>query len=146
MKNTGSKLSLICSVCMMISCSAVKEMQLPAQSVYMKNCSVDICMPKAFIVQQLSDMAGESISYVYSFQDCQSIILSQGALSEFEMDSFTPYYSKTHKDHLIKKGKDDSGYWRKDRYTNGLKVYYYGVSKKNRKNFDAMLDSVKVYY
>ena len=67
----------------------------------------------------------------------------EGALMQFDVDSYKPSATVNKKGHTIYVGKENDRCWRKD-VCKGVEFYYYNVPTENKEKYDMLFDSIKI--
>ena len=95
--------------------------------------------PIKFHIQK--DNYEEWIVYFFCDSISECIIIFEGGLLELPPDSFKPDTTIITDNRISWRGKKEGSYWRKDKL-NGISLYYYQISNKNKKKYDNLMDHI----
>lgn len=143
MKKRIHKITILILSCILLGCSLVREevsYKIDCQNLLSKE--VEIQLPMPFHLQK--ENYEEGVIYFYSFIDSAYIIIFQGSMMEFPMDKYQSIKTKKGKKKQTYIGINDNSYWRKDIYTDGIRVYYGNVRERNKGAYDKVLNKIKI--
>ena len=128
-----------------VSCSSINHMaysSTKSERVDLLSKSIVVKMPTP--VHSQKDNYEEGVVYIYTFNDGGNIIFYEGALMQFDVDSYKPSAIVNKKGHTIYVGKENNRCWRKD-VCKGVQFYYYNVPTENKEKYDMLFDSIKIF-
>lgn len=134
-------LSILLFFC--ISCSSFNQMTLHSKRNSIDLLSVRVLMNMPNPIHSKKENYEEGVVYIYTFNDGGCVILHEGALMQFEIDSYKPTVIVNKKEHTIYIGKENDSCWRKDIYKN-VRFYYYNVPTKHKKIYNMIFDTIKI--
>lgn len=97
-------------------------------------------LPKPFHRQK--ENYEEGVIYFYHFVDSAYIIVFQGSMMEFSIDKYQNKMVERKGERKTSVGVENNRYWRKDVYSDGVRVYYDNVPKRNKAVYDKVLDEI----
>ena len=97
-------------------------------------------LPKPFHRQK--DNNEEGVIYFYHFVDSAYIIVFQGSMVEFSIDKYQNKMVESKGERKTSVGVENKRCWRKDVYSDGVRVYYDHVPKRNKDVYDKVLDEI----
>lgn len=126
-----------------ISCSSLNQMALSSKRNSIDLLSMRVIMNMPNPIHSNKENYEEGVVYIYTFNDGGGIILYEGALMQFEIDSYKPSVVVNKKEHTIYIGKENDRCWRKD-VCKGLRFYYYNVPRNHKKQYDRIFNTMKI--
>lgn len=127
-----------------VSCSSLNQMAYFS----VESERVDL-LSKSIVVKMLNPVHShkenyeEGVVYIYTFNDGGCIIFHEGALMQFDVDSYKPSATVNKKGHTIYVGKENDRCWRKD-VCKGVQFYYYNVPTEYKQKYDMIFDAIKI--
>lgn len=85
----------------------------------------------------------DGVIHFYSFANDTYIIIFEGANMDFTVDYYPPKKQEIREGRKIFTGKNNGMFWRKDILDDGIRIYYNNVSRKDKRMFDEIIDSIK---
>ena len=70
------------------------------------------------------------------------VIVFQGSMVEFSIDKYQSKMVERKGERKTSVGVENNRYWRKDVYSDGVRVYYDHVPKRNKAVYDKVLDEI----
>lgn len=128
-----------------MSCSSLKQMahsSIKSERVDLLSKRIVVKMPNP--VHSKKDNYEEGVVYIYTFNDGGCVIFHEGALMQFDVDSYKPSAIVNKKEHAIYIGEENHKCWRKD-VCKGVQFYYYNVPTENKEKYDMLFDSIKIF-
>lgn len=84
----------------------------------------------------------EGVIYTYSFNDGGVIIIHEGALMQFDIDTYKPLKLIQARNTSIAWGKEDNKYWKRF-ISKRVRLYYYNVNMKYKRRYDCIFRNIK---
>lgn len=85
----------------------------------------------------------EGVIYTYLFKDGGCILIHEGALMQFDLDSYKPLKVIHNKTYSIYQGKENDKFWGK--YVCGsVRLYYRNVNKDNKSEYEKIFRTMKI--
>ena len=84
----------------------------------------------------------EGIIYTYIFHD-GIVFLHEGALMQFDIDSYIPSDSVLTRKSSTYWGKEHGKFWKKY-ICDSIRFYYYNVNKEDKKKYDDIVKSIRI--
>lgn len=85
----------------------------------------------------------EGVIYTYIFKDGGCIIIHEGALMQFDMDSFKPSEVIHKQKYSIYGGKENGKFWKKY-VCGGVRLYYYNVNTEDKIKYEKVIRTMKI--
>ena len=129
-------------ICVLLCCSTISNEHLVFVQEHQKLLSKEVTMklPKPFHRQK--ENYEEGVIYFYHFVDSAYIIVFQGSMVEFSIDKYQSKMVERKGERKTSVGVENNRYWRKDVYSDGVRVYYDDVPKRNKAVYDKVLDEI----
>ena len=115
--------------------SSLKEVCIDLLSVRV---TIDMPVPIRFDKENYE----EGIIYTYIFHD-GIVFLHEGALMQFDIDSYIPSDSVLTRKSSTYWGKEHKKFWKKY-ICDSIRLYYYNVNKEDKKKYDDIVKSVRI--
>lgn len=135
---------IISILLLLTSCSSLNKIAHPPLK---KECinllsvriMVDIPRPINFNIRKYE----EGIIYTFIFSDGGCVFFHEGALMQFEMDTYKPAKIIHAKKYTMYSGKEHNKLWKK--YVSGdVRIYYYNVDSKYKKRYDNIFATLRI--
>ena len=129
-------------MCVLYCCSTISSEHFVFVQEHQKLLSKEVTMklPKPFHRQK--DNYEEGVIYFYHFVDSAYVIVFQGSMVEFSIDKYQSKMVERKGERKTSVGVENNRYWRKDVYSDGVRVYYDDVPKRNKAVYDKVLDEI----
>ena len=85
----------------------------------------------------------EGVIYTYIFKDGGCIFIHEGALMQFELDSYKPSKVIHKQKYSIYCGRRNDKFWKKY-VCGGVRLYYYNVNKKSKSKYEKVFRTMKI--
>lgn len=129
-------------MCVLLCSSTINNEHLVFVQEHQKLLSKEVTMklPKPFHRQK--ENYEEGVIYFYHFVDSAYIIVFQGSMVEFSIDKYQSKMVERKGERKTSVGVENNRYWRKDVYSDGVRVYSDDVPKRNKAVYDKVLDEI----
>ena len=85
----------------------------------------------------------EGVIYTFIFKDGGCILIHEGALMQFDIDTYKPSKVIHKKKYSIYWGRENGKFWKK--YVCGsVRLYYCNVNKDNKLNYEKIFRTIKI--
>lgn len=85
----------------------------------------------------------EGVTYTYVFKDGGCILIHEGALMQFDIDTYKPSRAKHKPEYSVYWGVENDKLWKKYVYGN-VRFYYFNVNKAQKKIYEKAFRTMKI--
>ena len=135
-------MAMLVLMCILFCCSTISNEHLVFVQEHQKLLSKEVTMklPRPFYRQK--ENYEEGVIYFYHFVDSACVIVFQGSMMEFSIDKYQNKMVESKGERKTSIGVENNRCWRKDVYSDGVRVYYDHVPKRNKAVYDKVLDEI----